>query len=637
MAPGDTIAGRYLIGTLIATGGMASVWQATDAVLQREVAVKILHPHLADDDSFVARFRTEAVAAARLRHANLVSIFDTCSDDGTEAIVMELVRGRNLRSYLDEHGPLHPAEAVHIVSEVAAALAAAHRSGLIHRDIKPANVLIRDDGQVLVTDFGIAKLRDTATDHTQTGMVVGSVRYLAPEQVEGGPVDARSDVYSLGIVLYEALTGRAPFDGPNDAAIALARLREQPLTPRQVRPGIPRALEAVVLKAMARNPDQRFSSAVELRAALLAAPTTDDGTLAEPTGVVAVPAAPRPAPAPRPAQPTPTFAQTERRWLIPTLFIVLVGLAFAVAGILIGRTDAGQELIDRVRGDGEEAQSPEVTSPPGLAVTGARDHDPSGDGSEHPELAALAIDGDPATAWSTEEYSQGLAGVPKPGVGLVIELSDTARVEQVLVESPDAGWSAEVYVADDVPAGIEGWGSDAGLHRARRGRHQHRGPGRPRRTLRPGLAHRPRSGGPLAGLDRRGDGPGPGLSEALPSRTLPSSRIETTKAGSSPRRRQATPGRSTHSCDATTTRCTRSAAGSRATRPTPWTPPRRPSSPSPAASATSTAAPRSGPGPTAWPRTPASTSSDGANDGPTPGSPTSRPPARGVPRGSTTR
>ncbi len=186
---------------------MAEVWQAGDEVLGRHVAVKILHPHLAADQAFVARFRTEAIAAARLHHPSIVAIYDTCHEDGLEAIVMELVRGTTLRDQLDGRSMLAYAEVVHVGAEVADALAAAHRAGLVHRDIKPANILLCADERVMVTDFGIAKIRDD-TDHTQTGTMLGTVKYLAPEQVRSEPVDGRTDIYSLGVVLFECACAR---------------------------------------------------------------------------------------------------------------------------------------------------------------------------------------------------------------------------------------------------------------------------------------------------------------------------------------------------------------------------------------------------------------------------------------------
>ncbi|MGN6695618.1 MAG: serine/threonine-protein kinase, partial [Aquihabitans sp.] len=236
---------------------MAEVWEATDETLARRVAVKLLHPHLARDDSFVRRFRAEAVAAARLAHPSIVSVYDTVTADGLEAIGMELVVGTTMRADLDEHGPMRLDAVLAIGTQVADALGAAHASGLVHRDVKPANILLSADGRVLVADFGIAKAAEGA-DLTSAGAMVGTAKYLAPEQVEGGAIDGRADLYSLGVVLYEALTGAAPFDEETDTATALARLHRYPTEPRQIRPEIPVATEAVVMRAMSRAPADRF-------------------------------------------------------------------------------------------------------------------------------------------------------------------------------------------------------------------------------------------------------------------------------------------------------------------------------------------------------------------------------------------
>ena len=207
---GRLLVGRYRLNRPIASGGMAEVWEATDETLARRVAVKLLHPHLGRDDSFVRRFRAEAVAAARLAHPSIVSVYDTFSADGMEAIVMELVVGTTMRADLDQHGPMRLEAVLAIGTQVADALGAAHASGLVHRDVKPANILLSADGRVLVTDFGIAKAAE-GNDLTSAGAMVGTAKYLAPEQVEGGPIDGRADLYALGVVLYEALTGVAPF------------------------------------------------------------------------------------------------------------------------------------------------------------------------------------------------------------------------------------------------------------------------------------------------------------------------------------------------------------------------------------------------------------------------------------------
>ena len=257
---GTVVSGRYRLVAPIATGGMATVWSAVDEILTRPVAIKVLHARLASDPEFVARFRREAVAAARLAHPSIVAIYDTCSDP--EAIVMELVDGRTLRAELDARGFLPPAEAVEIGSGIAQALEIAHKAGLVHRDVKPANVLLAADGRLKVADFGIAKAArsDDGTDPdlpdlTSAGHMVGTAKYLAPEQVSGGEIDARTDVYALGCVLYEMLCGRAPFTGANDLAVATARLHGPPERPRSVLRTIPPRLDEIVMRAMARRPE----------------------------------------------------------------------------------------------------------------------------------------------------------------------------------------------------------------------------------------------------------------------------------------------------------------------------------------------------------------------------------------------
>ena len=452
VTPGRLIGGRYRLESVLASGGMAQVWQATDEVLRRSVAVKILHPHLAADATFVARFRQEAVAAARLAHPSIVNIYDTCSEGGLETIVMELVRGPTLRDRLDE-GPLEPLQAARIAAQVADALDVAHRAGLVHRDIKPANVLLCDDGRVKVADFGIAKATE-GSDLTTEGLMLGTAKYLAPEQVRGGPVDARTDLYSLGIVLYEMLCGRPPFQGDTHAATALARLQSDPLRPRQVRAGIPRTLEAIVLRAMAREPAHRYGSASDLRAALLAAGAgdaePDDSTMAVTPAVATTDA----------TAARPSFTQTERSWLVPTVLIVLAAVAIGVAGLLLSRSGAS-DLFDRVRDAVGAGGKPEP-----VKVTAAAAFDPYGTGGENDELAQFVIDGDATTGWRSERYDDRDITALKPGVGLIVALARSGDVKELEVASPTPGWRAEVYVADRVQTSFSEWGKPVGRVRA---------------------------------------------------------------------------------------------------------------------------------------------------------------------------
>lgn len=268
VGPGTRLGGRYELQRPLASGGMAQVWVGLDTVLDRQVAVKILHPHLATDTSFVARFRREAVASARLSHPSIVAVFDTVSGNGVEAMVMELIEGRTLRALLDDVGALPIDEVLHVGISIASALDEAHRAGIVHRDIKPANIMVATDHRVLVTDFGIAKAGSDA-DLTVTGTLLGTAKYLSPEQVTGGNIDPRSDLYSLGVLLFEALTGNVPFKADTDAATALARLHQDPPALRTLRPNVPPELEAIVAKLMARNANDRFPRASAVQEALV--------------------------------------------------------------------------------------------------------------------------------------------------------------------------------------------------------------------------------------------------------------------------------------------------------------------------------------------------------------------------------
>ena len=263
MKPPRILAGRYQLSRPLGSGGMGRVLSGTDRVLERRVAVKILAPHLAQDDKAVSRFRREARSAAGLAHPSIVSVYDSGSENGWHYLVMEHVEGRTLGQILREEGPLHPRRAAEIAADLARALADAHRAGIVHRDVKPGNVMITSEGQVKVVDFGIAAAVSSETA-TETATVLGTVSYLAPEQVQGRPPDPRSDLYALGVVLFEMLTGRTPFTAETPLAVAYKHVEEPPVAPSSVNPDVPPALDAVVLRAMAKDPEDRYPSAEAL-------------------------------------------------------------------------------------------------------------------------------------------------------------------------------------------------------------------------------------------------------------------------------------------------------------------------------------------------------------------------------------
>ena len=436
---GLTLCDRYRLEQLIGAGGMAQVWRATDEVLGREVAVKLLHPHLAGDSAFVQRFRQEAVAAARLSHPGIVGVYDTCSDGHHEAIVMELLDGMTLRRHLDEQGALDADTTVRIGLRLLDALEAAHRSGLVHRDVKPSNILLCRDGRVKIADFGIAKA-DDVTELTSQGTLVGTATYLAPEQLLGEPVDGRTDLYSLGIVLYECLTGRVPFQGDSGPAVALARLHSDPVDPRRLRADVPPRVADAIMRVLQRRPDDRFDSAADLRAALLQ------------TGVSPRPAMRvEPEVLDEPTTETESFTHSERGWLLPALFIALVGSALTVAGLLLRNT-----ALDDGPDEGTTTESTVAEAAGPLTVAEALIHDPQGDDAENDELLDDAIDGDPGTFWRTETYDPPGFPAIKAGVGVGVRLDGRARVDRLRIEGSANGWSASVFVVDaDTLEGVD--------------------------------------------------------------------------------------------------------------------------------------------------------------------------------------
>jgi serine/threonine-protein kinase len=353
------LAGRYRLLELIGQGGMAVVHLAHDELLDRDVAVKVLRPGFAEDPEFVERFRREARHAASLHHPNIVTIYDTGLDpeSGSDYIVMQLVHGPDLQEILERSGPLAVGFAVRVGIETAQALSFAHQHGIIHRDIKPANILIDDEGEVRVADFGIAR---AATDTgATTGGMIGSAQYASPEQVMGEEVGPRSDLYSLGVVLYEALTGVRPFDGPSPAAVALERLRVKPRSIRSIDPTVPRSLERIVMRLLERRPDLRPASAGEVAAELdgfrvreLGGVRRQGNRPRDAARMAAVAATPWMSP-PQAADESMTATQPARRRRRAA--VLPAGLAAAVAAIallVVGTVGAIVALGDGNRGEG---------------------------------------------------------------------------------------------------------------------------------------------------------------------------------------------------------------------------------------------------------------------------------------------
>ena len=313
IARDTVIDGRYRVLQRLGSGGMADVYCAEDTQLGRRVALKLLYRRFAEDAEFVERFRREASSAAGLQHPNIVGVFDRGEWDGTYYIAMEFLDGRTLKQLVREHGAMAPDDAVAITLQVLRAAGFAHRRGVVHRDIKPHNVILDEEGRAKVTDFGIA--RAGASDMTETGSIMGTAQYLSPEQAQGQPVSPRSDLYSIGVMLYELVTGRVPFDAESPVTIALKHVSERPVPPADVNPAVPPALEAVVMRALEKDPARRFADAAEFAAALEAA-------RAEPT-VVAL------EDHPMPGEP---FVVEERRggrwwlWLLALLALAAVAV-----------------------------------------------------------------------------------------------------------------------------------------------------------------------------------------------------------------------------------------------------------------------------------------------------------------------
>ena len=544
---------------MLAQGGMAEVWLAVDLTLDRKVAVKWLKPNLASDPVVTERFRREAIAAASLNHPNIVAVHDVFEQDGRQAVVMQLIEGKSLRQVLDTQKRLSPELTCHIGACVAAALDHAHAAGFIHRDVKPGNIMMTSDGRVLLTDFGIAKgLQSPDADLTSDNIMMGTAKYLSPEQVRGKKLDGRADLYSLGLVLYECLAGRVPFLGETDADTALARLQRDPTDLSRLRATLPTKLVVVIHQLLARNPAHRPANGAELVATLRDAaregpppvdPTPYERSPVSPFGARRLrrspsdvagrasdrargmahpvepdtPHAPTRTPADRdvagtrgrglPAGPSPLgdplhvaagpipgevahqlTATTTRpavtatppsgqargkpakgltqEWkpaftVVALLFVAgLVVVALLWSALEFGAADPPPTTTAGPVDD-TVAETAPAADPAGAAGAAAiatvTAYDPGGDQTENDADAVLAMaDGNPDTSWKTVCYSDRYLG-GKPGVGLVVTF-DAPTQSTLSVDVQSAPYQVEFYATDaeEIPAGMDGWGAPLG-------------------------------------------------------------------------------------------------------------------------------------------------------------------------------
>jgi eukaryotic-like serine/threonine-protein kinase len=425
---GDLIAGRYEVEELIGTGGMSSVFRAHDRLLDRRVALKILHERHAADADYVERFRREARSVAQLSHPNIVTVIDRGESEGRQYIVLEYVEGENLKQLVARGGPLPIRRALELAIQTGRALAFAHASGLVHRDVKPQNVLL-GNGTAKVTDFGIARTLDVH-GLTQTGTVLGTSDYIAPEQATGQRAGERSDVYSLAVVLFELLTGEVPFAGDNFVQVALRHVGEPAPSVLERRPEVPLRVAAAIARGMEKEPADRFGSMSELVGELGACLAELGEPDSDPTLIVK----PRTAPAPRRRQQSPPRRRLRRRVLGPVALLALLGAA-AAAVLILGQRGSAPSGSGGPGGGGSSA----------VHLRAPASYDPSpGDGREHDELLARATDGDAATFWETERYGSQDFGGLKHGVGIVLDAGRAVRLPRLTVRTDTPGFTAVV-------------------------------------------------------------------------------------------------------------------------------------------------------------------------------------------------
>jgi tRNA A-37 threonylcarbamoyl transferase component Bud32 len=443
---GTVLSGRYRLEAKLGSGGMSTVYLARDETLDRPVAVKAMHREMSEQEDQLERFRHEARAVAKLSHPNIVSVIDAGEDGGHPYIVFEYVEGETLKQRIAREGALDAQDALAYAIEIARGLSVAHARKMVHRDIKPQNVLIEGEGRAKLTDFGISRQLE-AEGMTATGRVLGTTDYVSPEQAMGRPVDERSDIYSLGVVLYEMLLGKVPFAADSQVGVAMKHVNEELPDVQRRREDLSAAAALVVERATAKDPGRRYQDVDEmiddLSAALEVEAARAGSASGEATGVLeAVP-------------PPKRELSSRRRWSAAAIVALLL-----VAG---GSLTAVKLISDGLGGGGAN----EGKGIP-VALASATDYDPLGDGEEGGEEVELAVDSNPtASAWGSEHYeTASFAGTkegPDPGVGLYVTSASPATPARMIVRSPTPGWDAEVFAAASAPPEeLSGWGKPVG-------------------------------------------------------------------------------------------------------------------------------------------------------------------------------
>jgi len=443
---GTTLSGRYRLEAKLGSGGMSTVYLARDETLDRPVAVKVMHREMSEQEDQLERFRQEARAVAKLSHPNVVSVIDAGEDGGHPYIVFEYVEGETLKQRINRVGALETQDAIAYAIEVARGLSVAHARKMVHRDIKPQNVLIDSEGRAKLTDFGISRQLEQ-DGMTATGRVLGTTDYVSPEQAMGRVVDQRSDIYSLGVVLYEMLLGQVPFQADSQVGVAMKHVNEDLPDVQRRREDLSAAIALVVERAAAKDPDQRYqqvsemiddlSTALEVEAAR-AGSTTGEAT----TVLKAVPPPKR-----------RLSSRARWSWTAIVALLLVAGAALLAVALISGGIGGGGAN----EGKGQS-----------VAISSATDYDPQGDEEESGGEVELAVDGNPTgSAWETEHYDsevfEGTKTGPNPGVGIYVTTSSPASPARMIVRSSAPGWDAEVYAAaSGPPEELAEWGEPVG-------------------------------------------------------------------------------------------------------------------------------------------------------------------------------